>query len=213
MKTSTRTKSPADYLREPYARILIPEEDGRFSAEVLEFPGCFSQGSTADEAMANLEEAARSWIEATLERGRPIPEPSANYEASGKVALRLPRSLHRRAVRLAEREGVSLNTFLIGAVTARVEAKELTSHVIGHVEQLMKEMEQRLRRQTTQDSLRIAASIVKVPGWGGSDVTLPKSGGVVEWHDYARPRRLDADLVSVDEAEAPFSALINQRLI
>lgn len=70
-----KTKAPKEYLKEAYAYKLSPEEDGGYSAFVEEFEGCFSQGETADEAMANILEAAENWIEATLRRGKPIPPP------------------------------------------------------------------------------------------------------------------------------------------
>src|SRR3989304_674137 len=91
------------YINLPYTRILIPNEDGSYSAEILEFSGCFADGKTADDAMKNLSEAARSWLDACIERGIEIPEPFMNQDFGGKIALRLPRSLHRQAVRFAER--------------------------------------------------------------------------------------------------------------
>ncbi len=131
------TKMPADYIKEPYTRILIPNEDGSFSAEILEFPGCFAEGETADEAIHNLEEAAQSWIEASLERGLEIPEPSMNQGYSGKIALRLSKSLHRQAVRMAEREGVSLNQFLTTAIAARLGAEDFYSYLAARFERRM----------------------------------------------------------------------------
>lgn len=117
-----RTKKPADYLKEPYTRVLVPEEEGGYSAEILEFPGCYSCGDTADEAMANLEEAAISWIEAILEQGREVPVPARRKEYSGKIALRLPMSLHREAAGMALRENISLNQFLVSAIAGTVGA-------------------------------------------------------------------------------------------
>ena len=160
MKTGTHTKTPEEYLREPYARILIPEEDGRFSAEILEFPGCFSQGDTAEEAIRNLEEAARNWVEATLKLCRPIPEPSSNYGFGGKVALRLPRSLHKRAVQLAQRDGVSLNTFLVGAIAARVGAEDLYLRMAKRLE------DQIFNRAVAADN-RLKMIISTIENWQG----------------------------------------------
>ncbi|MBI3015409.1 MAG: type II toxin-antitoxin system HicB family antitoxin [Candidatus Tectomicrobia bacterium] len=117
-------KTPEEYLREPYARILIPESEGGFSAEILEFPGCYAVGKTPDETFENLEEVAKAWIEAELEQGHEIPPPSTS-QASGKIALRLPRSLHQQAIRMAERDGTSLNQFIVTAVAARVGAEDL----------------------------------------------------------------------------------------
>lgn len=65
-----------DFTNRPYSRVLIPDpEVGGFTAKVLEFPGCFSEGDSVQEAYDNLDEAAKGWIEAALERGQTIPEP------------------------------------------------------------------------------------------------------------------------------------------
>ena len=120
-----KRSNPRDYLKEPYARILIPDEQGGFCAEILEFPGCFADGGTSSEALANLEEAAESWIQASLEQGHEIPPPSTNIGFGGKIALRIPRSMHRQAVRIAERDGTSLNQFLLGAIAARLGAEDV----------------------------------------------------------------------------------------
>ena len=58
----------------------------------------------------------RAWIEAMLEAGRSIPEPQTVESYSGKFIVRLPRSLHRELVQLAEREGVSLNMYVAAAL-------------------------------------------------------------------------------------------------
>lgn len=117
-------------LKGPYSRILIPEEDGSYFAEILEFPGCIAMGATADEAVRNLDEAANEWIKAAQVQGQEIPEPFANQGFSGKLALRLPRSLHRQATRFAERDGTSLNQFLISAIAARVGAEDAVGKIM-----------------------------------------------------------------------------------
>lgn len=125
-----KTKTAEDYLKEPYARILTPDEDGRFLAEILEFEGCFTDGKTAMEALKNLDKVARSWIEFRLSKKIPIPEAIARYEMSGKFALRLPQSLHSKAAIMAEKDSVSLNTFIVSAVAAKVGAKDLYSRLV-----------------------------------------------------------------------------------
>jgi len=127
-------RKPAEYLKEPYARILIPDEKDTFSAEIMEFPGCFSQGETADEALRNLERAAISWIEAALNQGQEIPPPSMNQGYGGRIALRLPRSIHRRASELAERDNTSLNQFILSAVAARIGAEDFCAAVARKLE-------------------------------------------------------------------------------
>jgi len=112
------------YLQQPYARIVIPDESGSFHAEILEFPGCYAQGDTPNEAYENLEQTAIAWIETCLERGQEVPEPANNVGYSGKLALRLPRSIHRRASEFAERDRTSLNTFVVSAVSERVGVEQ-----------------------------------------------------------------------------------------
>ncbi|MGD1028005.1 type II toxin-antitoxin system HicB family antitoxin [Candidatus Binatus soli] len=121
MVISRKSEAKA-YLQLPYARILIPAEEGGFTAEILEFPGCFAEGETPDEAFRNLESVAEEWIEATLEQGQEIPPPSASHPYAGRIALRLSRDLHRLAVRKAERDGISLNQSLVTAIATWVGA-------------------------------------------------------------------------------------------
>ena len=113
-------------LKKPYSRILIPDDDsGTFAAEILEFPGCIAQGDTPDQAYSNLEEAATGWVESALDLGQEIPDPFLNQGFSGKIALRLPRSIHRQAALLAQRDNTSLNQFLLAAISERVGAASL----------------------------------------------------------------------------------------
>lgn len=128
-------KAPEEYLKEPYSRILIPNDDGTYSAEILEFPGCFADGNSADETMTNLSASAISWIEVCQEQGLDIPAPFMNQDFGGKIALRIPKSLHRQAVRFAERDGISLNQFLVSAIAARVGAEDSCSRLVDKLEE------------------------------------------------------------------------------
>ena len=125
---------PSEYLRQPYARIVIPTGDGGYHAEILEFPGCFAQGETPGEAYRNLESAAIGWVEACLSQGQEVPSPSSNLGFSGKIALRLPRSIHRQAARMAERDGTSLNQFLLSAIACRVGAEDFYTVLVNRLE-------------------------------------------------------------------------------
>lgn len=133
MHQKTARKTPEEHLRQPYARVVIPVEDG-FHGEILEFPGCFAQGDSVEEAYSNLENSAASWIEACQEQGQDIPAPSANAGYSGRIVLRLPKSIHRQAAVMADRDGVSLNQFLLTAVAARVGAEDLYASIVDRIE-------------------------------------------------------------------------------
>ena len=70
-----------------------------------------THGATLEEATRNAREVLSLLVESAKRHGEPIPEPDRRY--SGKLQLRLPVSLHGRLVREAEREGVSLNQWII----------------------------------------------------------------------------------------------------
>lgn len=117
-------------LARPYARRLTPDDSGGFTATIQEFPGCIADGESPNEALANLEAAALSWIEAQLDLGQPIPEPLALYGYSGKLALRIPRGLHKRVAEQALSEGVSINQFLTAAISSVVGAASVAEKLI-----------------------------------------------------------------------------------
>lgn len=120
-----------NYLRQPYARIILPESDGTFRGEIMEFPGCIAVGESASEALENLEEAAKGWLLATLESGQNIPQPIENSnDFSGRLVLRIPKSIHKKASWIAEREGVSLNQFITSSLAESIGERQKTNNVV-----------------------------------------------------------------------------------
>ncbi|PDO09409.1 MAG: pilus assembly protein HicB [Candidatus Reconcilbacillus cellulovorans] len=104
------------YMSLPYTLVIreMNDESGRYYyGTYLELDGCQSDGQTIEELLKNLEEAKRGWLEVKLEHGDPIPEPNPKVEFSGKVLLRMPKSLHQRLAMEAEMEGVSLNQYML----------------------------------------------------------------------------------------------------
>lgn len=70
---------------EGYAIVIQPlsaEDGGGFSASVPDLPGCMSDGGTPQEALANVEDAIRTWIEAARDLGHAVPEPSRKFALS-----------------------------------------------------------------------------------------------------------------------------------
>ena len=60
-----------------YFPIAIHKDpDSDYGVTVPDLPGCFSAGSTVDEAMLMAREAIELYIETLVEEGRDIPEPS-----------------------------------------------------------------------------------------------------------------------------------------
>jgi antitoxin HicB len=55
---------------------LPAEEGGGFLATAPDLPGCMSDGDTPEEAVANIQDAIATWIEAARDLGHAIPKPS-----------------------------------------------------------------------------------------------------------------------------------------
>jgi antitoxin HicB len=111
------------YLGLPYHVTLVRDAEGNGSgwvAGVEELPGCASQGGTPDEAVNGLQQAMAAWITGALQDGREVPEPKTAEEHSGRLLLRMPRTLHAELTRIAEREAVSLNQFITDALSSAV---------------------------------------------------------------------------------------------
>jgi predicted RNase H-like HicB family nuclease len=108
--------SVQEYMKLPYNYIIRPiqDESGEYChATVLELDGCQSTGETFQEAYDGLMEAMEGWIETKLENGFTVPTPLDNDKFSGKCVVKLPKSLHARLAMEAEKEGVSLNQYIL----------------------------------------------------------------------------------------------------
>ena len=102
------------YMNLPYKMEIIPDmEEGGFVAMYPDLPGCVTMGDTIEELVANMADAKRAWIEAELQAGRKIPEPSNVDSYSGQFKLRLPKSLHKQLAENSRREGISMNQYCV----------------------------------------------------------------------------------------------------
>jgi antitoxin HicB len=110
-------KSINYYMKLKYPAEIVECEEGGYFARVPDLPGCMTQAETLKELLANLSEAREVWLEGALEAGEEIPLPGGEGRSSGRLLLRMPRSLHARLARDAEREGVSLNQYVVSRLS------------------------------------------------------------------------------------------------
>jgi antitoxin HicB len=115
-------ESLAYYLALAYSVTIDPDPAGGYVAHVRDLPGCFTQGETLEETMANIQEARELWLETAYEMGDLIPLPKNSSEYSGKLLLRMPKSLHRDLVQQAEVEGVSLNQYITSLLSRNIQS-------------------------------------------------------------------------------------------
>lgn len=110
------------YLELPY-RIMVVRDDHDshpWRAAVEELVGCEARGVTAAEAVGQIPGALAEWVEDAYAAGREIPEPWDARDYSGKLLVRMPKSVHRELAHSAERDHVSLNAYINALLTSTV---------------------------------------------------------------------------------------------
>ena len=93
------------------------DEDESYIALCPEFPGLSGIGDTVEEAIAELQIALDGAIETYQAEGWSLPEPRQQHDYSGKLLVRMPKSLHRRLAQQAEEEAISLNTLVVARLS------------------------------------------------------------------------------------------------
>lgn len=106
-------------------------EDQAWVAVCPELGELSAVGETTGEALRELEVAVELAVETYRAEGWSLPDPSMHHAFSGQFRVRLPRSLHGWLVREAQREGVSLNTFLIACLAEARGSREDEPEAVG----------------------------------------------------------------------------------
>ena len=104
------------YMSLPYTIEIIHDKSDPLEpvwfAKVKELQGCMTEADTWEEIHEMIHDAMAGWIDISLQKGLPIPEPQPAVENEGTFSVGLPKSLHHDLVLAAKRDGVSLNQFV-----------------------------------------------------------------------------------------------------
>ncbi len=114
--------------------IVYSEEDEGYIATIPEFPGLSAYGETPEETIKEAQIALKGFIKVFKEDGCKIPIPQTLETYSGQTRLRLPKSLHAKLSKQAEREGVSLNTYMVQLLSE--------NHIKYQIEKRLNKIEQ-----------------------------------------------------------------------
>lgn len=115
------TERTLDELMDLAYRVVIYRDGDYWAAEFPELPGLVAGHETWDGLGDAIDDAKRTYFEAALTAGKPIPEPrSSGRRYSGKLLVRMPPTLHRRLAECAESEGVSINQLAVTALARGV---------------------------------------------------------------------------------------------
>ncbi|MBU1041954.1 MAG: toxin-antitoxin system HicB family antitoxin [Proteobacteria bacterium] len=105
------------------------EGDECFIARVPEFPTLSAFGDTREEAISEAAAALQLFLETYAADRIELPEPRTVSEHSGKLQLRLPKSLHRQLSEGAEVDRVSLNTYIVKMLSERHSSARIAADV------------------------------------------------------------------------------------
>lgn len=125
---------------DPYAYTITiqkVEVDGEsvFEATIAELPDAADYADSFNEAYALAIQTIEGAAELFAESGREFPKPQKHEkEYSGRVTLRMPKTLHARADNVADKEGVSLNQFLVSVIAERVGFSTACNQLIRFTE-------------------------------------------------------------------------------
>ena len=90
-------------------RVAWSVEDGEHVATVAEFPSLSWLAPSPVEALTGLAAVVRDVLADLTESNEPIPAPLSERTYSGRFVVRVPAEVHRRLVREAAEQHVSLN--------------------------------------------------------------------------------------------------------
>jgi antitoxin HicB len=118
--------------------LLWSDEDQGFIVTCPDFPGLSAFGESPEEALAEARIALDLFIESLQASGNELPKPTKTVDYSGQIRLRMPKSLHYSLVQKAEKECVSLNTWLITLLSERNATSKLVDAVCSKIESVEK---------------------------------------------------------------------------
>lgn len=102
-------------------RLVVRDEEEMYEARVSELQDVIAFGDTYAEAYESAIEAVTGIQEMFAEKGKALPPPEqAIADFSGRVTLRMSKSVHQCVHEKAVRDGVSLNQWIVEAIGLRV---------------------------------------------------------------------------------------------
>lgn len=90
---------------------------------IVRFPevnNCGGSGKTVELAIQDAYENLEFELAMMEEEGKPLPISNSKNNYSGKLLVRMPKSLHERLTKIAEEEEVSINQLVVSTLSERV---------------------------------------------------------------------------------------------
>lgn len=106
------------YLNQPWDFEFEKAPEGGYYARVKGLY-CHSFGEDLEEAAKNIKEALECHLESYLQDGEPIPEPEYFQICTGRLSIRISKSMHCKLAKIAEEEDVSISHLVNDALVKK----------------------------------------------------------------------------------------------
>ena len=130
--------------------IYWDDEHGKFKAYVPEFEDLTAYGDSYQEAFSAIQEALNKKIEELKNENLTLPQALTISRYSGQLRLRMPKTLHQELTQEAEKEGISLNAYMVYLLSTKhiihKGKTEIDHHLKGFVKFIQQVLLQRLAR-------------------------------------------------------------------
>lgn len=138
---------------------LLEEDGGGFEAHFPQLArSLVGYGETQQEAVNDLLSAVPAFLQVMEESKQSLPAPESPRawdEFSGKFNVRVPRMLHAKLARLAEEQGVSLNSLVQTVLMSGATALE-AGHEFGAIVETVPVVESAPRYQWREEGMSAA---------------------------------------------------------
>ncbi len=115
---------PQQHKAEEYSYSVVwSADDKAFIGRVDEFPSLAAHGSTQEKALHEIGNVVKFVLEDLAAEKEQIPVPLSKRDFSGKLNVRMPKTLHRRLAAESTREGVSLNNWINTKLASPVKVR------------------------------------------------------------------------------------------
>lgn len=119
-----------EYMKLDYATVITKLKDDceeYYKVWLPDLPGLTIFVDSKEEIEEELEDAKKAWFASRIKHNQKIPLPQFNLSKSGRITLRVPKSLHAELEYKADEEGISLNQFLNHLIERGLEKDNVTN--------------------------------------------------------------------------------------
>jgi len=112
--------------------VIEDKEEGGYTLHCPDLPGCITCADTIEQGFNMIADAKKCWITACIEDKRQIPEPKSIDNYSGRLEVKLPKSLHKTLTERSRQEGVSVNQYCLYLLSNGVNAPDNSTKSAMH---------------------------------------------------------------------------------